>query len=312
MTPSVSVSVSVCVVVKDRRELMLRCLDAIGAQDRPADDVVVVDNGSTDGTYEALRQRAAADDRLRVERDTGSLGRARNTAARQARGDIVAFTDSDCRPRPDWLRQGLAAFTDDGVGVVQGRTVPEHPPTARWSATQDIGAATGLFEACNIFYRRQALLDAGGFDEQVGFFGEDTAAGWAVLRAGWREEWAGSSVVAHVVTTPGLAWHLRRTAGYAHWPALIRRFPERRDLLWHGLFLRRRSAETDAAVLGVAAALATRRLSPALVAVPFAWRHAPRGLSRVALADSGGAALFDLAISAALACGSLQHRTVVL
>ncbi len=303
MTGSGSVSVSVCVVVKDRRQLMLRCLDAIGAQDRPAGEVVVVDNGSTDGTFEALQQRAAADPRLRVVRDTGSLGRARNTAARTASGHVLAFTDSDCRPRPDWLRHGLVAFADDRVGVVQGRTVPEHAPTVRWSATQDIGSPTGLFEACNVLYRRDALLGSGGFDEEVGFFGEDTAAGWAVLRAGWREEWAGAAVVEHVVTTPGLGWHLRRTRGYANWPALIHRFPERREMLWHGMFLRRRTAEADAAVAGVCAALVTRRLAPALAAVPFAWRHAPRTLSRRALADSAGAAAFDLAISAALVRG---------
>lgn len=304
-------TVAACVVVKDRRELMLRCLDALRAQERPADEIVVVDNGSTDGTWEAMREQAEAEPRMRVVQDTGPLGRARNTAARTANADIVAFTDSDCRPHPDWLRRGLEAFADD-VGVVQGRTVPERPPAVRWSATQDIGAPTGLFEACNIFYRRDALLQAGGFDEAVGFFGEDTAAGWAVLRAGWRDEWAGSAVVEHVVTTPGLGWHLRRTRGYANWPALLARFPERRGMLWHGLFLRRRTAEADAAILGLGAALMTRRLSPLVAAAPFAWRHRPRALTRGALVDSAGAVAFDLAVSAALVRGSLRHRSVVL
>ncbi|MCW2779403.1 MAG: glycosyl transferase family 2 [Frankiales bacterium] len=301
-------SVTVCVVVKDRRALMLRCLDAVLAQD--PDEVVVVDNGSTDGTWEALQERAGQEPRLHVLQDTGSLGRARNTAARTATGDVVAFTDSDCRPRAGWLAAGLAALTD-GVGVVQGRTVPEHPPTARWSATQDIAAPSGLFEACNVLYRRQALLDAGGFDEQVGFFGEDTAAGWAVERAGWHSTWAGDAVVEHVVTTPGFGWQLRRTRGYANWPALLRAFPEKRSLLWHGVFLRRRSAETDLALAGVVAALLGRRRA-LLLAAPFVWRHRPRGLSRGALLDAGSAAAFDVAVGVALLRGSVAARTVVL
>lgn len=303
---------SVCVVVKDRRDLMLRCLDSLLAQRRAADEIVVVDNGSTDGTLEALHERMTVTPKLRVEVDRGSLGHARNTAARLAGGDVVAFTDSDCVAAPDWLAAGLTAFTTDEIGVVQGRTVPEHEPTVRWSATQDIAAPTGLFEACNIFYRRRALLAAGGFDEAVGFFGEDTAAGWSVLRAGWRDSWAPDAVVSHVVTTPGLGWHLRRARGYANWPALVRRFPERRELLWHGVFLRRRTAETDAALVGTAAAIVLGAGWPLLAAAPFALRHRPHGLTRGALLDCAGNVAFDVAVSAALARGSLRERTVVL
>lgn len=304
-------TVSVCVVVKDRRELMLRCLEAVLAQEPAPCEVVVVDNGSTDGTLEALQDRASRDPRVVVVSDPRSLGAARNTAARTARGELVAFTDSDCAPHPGWLAAATAAMTD-GVGVVQGRTVPAVPPTARWSATQDISAPTGLFEACNIVYRRDALLAAGGFDEQVGFFGEDTAAGWAVQRAGWRDAWAPDAVVEHVVTTPGFRWHLRRARGYANWPSLLAAFPEKRTLLWHGIFLRRRSAEADAALLGLVLALAARRPALLLAAAPFGWRHRPRGLSRGALVDAGSGAAFDVAVSAALVRGSVASRTPVL
>ncbi|MBV9291703.1 MAG: glycosyltransferase [Frankiales bacterium] len=311
-TASAGLTVSVCVVVKDRRELMLRCLDSIVTQFHAAAEIVVVDNGSTDGTFEAMAEAAGTVPNLRVVQDTGTLGRARNTAVRTATCDIVAFTDSDCTAEPDWLSAGLAPFADEEVGVVQGRTVPEHPPVARWSATQDIAEPSGLFEACNVFYRRRALISAGGFDEEVGFFGEDTAAGWSVLRAGWRDGWAPDAVVSHVVTTPGLGWHLRRARGYANWPSLLRRFPERRDLLWHGLFLRRRSAETDLALAGAVTAILLRRPEPLAALLPFAWRHRPRGVNRRALADSAGAAAFDLAVSAALLHGSLRERTPVL
>jgi glycosyltransferase involved in cell wall biosynthesis len=302
-------TVTVCVVVKDRRELMRRCLDAALAEG--PDEVVVVDNGSTDGTWEDLQ--AHPDPRLRVVQDTGSLGRIRNRAAELATSEVVAFTDSDCRPRPGWLAAGLAALTE-GVGVVQGRTVPEREVREQWTATQDISAPTGLFEACNVFYLRSALLEAGGFGEDVGFFGEDTLAGWAVERAGWRAGWAPDAVVEHVVTEPGFGWHLRRAGYYANWPALLKAFPEKRDLLWHHWFLRRRSAEADAAVVGALASLVLTSPWPLLAVVPFWWRHlgshwaSPRRL----LAEGGRTAVFDLVVSAHLVRGSLRHRSVVL
>ncbi|MCW2600407.1 MAG: glycosyl transferase family 2 [Frankiales bacterium] len=302
-------TITVCVVVKDRHDLMLRCLEAVLAEQ--PDQIVVIDNGSTDGTWEALLEQAARHPTLTVEQDSGSLGHIRNRAVALATGDVVAFTDSDCRPLPGWLAAGLAAFSDD-IGVVQGKTVPEVEPTVRWSVTQDITSRSGLFEACNVFYRREALLQTRGFDSEVGFFGEDTAAGWAVLRGGWRDAWAPDAVVEHVVTTPGFGWHLRRARGYANWPALLKAFPEQRDLLWHRVFLRPRSAETGALLLGLAGMLATRRPAVLLAGVPFLWRHRMRGVSRGAALDAGSEALFDLAVSVALVRGSAKHRSVVL
>jgi glycosyltransferase involved in cell wall biosynthesis len=121
--------ITVVVPVKDRRERMLRCLDAIAAQDHPSFEVVAIDNGSTDGTLDALRERAARGDvELRVARAEGLIGRVRNEGARLARGEIVAFTDSDCRPAPGWLRAATAPFADPGVGVVTGPNLPADPP----------------------------------------------------------------------------------------------------------------------------------------------------------------------------------------
>jgi glycosyltransferase involved in cell wall biosynthesis len=302
-------SVTVCVVVKDRRELMRQCLEAILSED--PDEVVVVDNGSTDGTWDYLQ--SVTDPRLKVAQDRGSLGRIRNLAAELATSDVVAYTDSDCRPHTGWLAAGLAAL-EEGVGVVQGRTVPAHPSDVPWSVTQDIAAPTGLYEACNVFYRRDALLGAGGFGEGLGFFGEDTVAGWSVERAGWRSAWAPDAVVEHIVTTPGFGWHLRRARYYANWPALMRAFPEKRDLLWHRVFLRRRSAEADAAVLAVLASVVLTSPWPLVAALPFWWRHMGRHWSTPSTFWHEGArgAVFDLAISAALVRGSLRHRTPVL
>ena len=181
------------------------------------------------------------------------------------------------------------------VNAVQGMTLPDPAaPRGRWDATQEITAFTNRYEACNLFYRREALLRAGGFDEAIGFFGEDTMAGWAVRRLGGTERFAADAVVHHAVTYPGLRWHLRRCLRYGNWNKLVRRYPEMRALLWHRYFLRRKSAET-------------------LLVVPMLWRHRPHTWRRRdAVVDAAGGVLFDLAIEAALLWGSIRERTLVL
>jgi GT2 family glycosyltransferase len=310
-------SVTVCVVVRDRLAAMTRCLEGVLALQPPAPgaevEVVVIDNGSTDGTREMLHARARQEPRLRVVEVPGLLGVARNAAVAAARGEVVAFTDSDCVPERGWLVAGLAPFADRAVGVVQGRTAPAEPTSGSWDVTQDIGGRTGLFEACNVLYRRELLQRVGGFGEEIGFFGEDTVAGRRVLRTGAREVFARDAVVRHDVTRPGFGWHLRRTRGYAHWPELVRQFPElRRELLWGRVFLRRRSAEAQAALAGVLLAGARRSPVPLLAAAPLLGRHRPRTPDRGGLLDAARAVAFDLAVAGALVRGSVTARTVVL
>jgi cellulose synthase/poly-beta-1,6-N-acetylglucosamine synthase-like glycosyltransferase len=307
--------VTAAVVVKDRRELMARCLDALLQQDLDAPyEIVVVDNGSTDGTADMVRARAAAASiPVRVVECAGAIGRARNAAVTAAAAPVIAFTDSDCEPEPGWLRAGLSAL--DGapeVGVVQGCTQPPvGARRGRWSATQELTSFTNRYETCNIFYRRDALSSAGGFDETIGFFGEDTAAGWAVRGAGWDARFAEDAVVRHVVTHPGLAWHLQRALRYGNVNALVRRFPEMREqLLWHRVFLRPRSAAFTALVAGTALGTVQRRFL--LLALPYLWLRRPKGRHRSDLVDAAGAAAFDAAVFAGLVRGSLRERTVVL
>lgn len=307
---------SVCVVVKDRAARMQRCLAAIAAlEDVGGHEVVLVDNGSTDGTLEVLRRFAATAPVpvTVVEHPTGNLGRVRNAAVAAARAPVVAFTDSDCLPRPGWLRAGLAALdADPAVGVVQGRTVAEEPPPSPWAVTQQIEHLTWLFEACNLFLRRDPLLEAGGFGEELGFFGEDTVAGWRILRSGWEAAFVPDALVAHDVTEPGFGWHLRRAAFYRNWPALVQQVPELREHTWHRVFLRRRSALALMAVTAGALATLLRRPRLLLGALPLVWHHRPHGASSGAAGDTVRGVLFDVAVEVALLRGTIRHREVLL
>lgn len=316
-------TVSVNIAVKNRRALLAACLDGLAAQTIRGFEVIVVDNGSTDGTREMLDERAR--DRslpftLLVLSREGSLGAARNAGVAASSGDVVAFVDSDCVPSPQWLERGLAVFADAKVGTVQGMTRPDpSAPRGRWDATQELTRLTGRYEACNLFYRRSLLEQAGGFDEHIGFFGEDSMAGWAVRRLGFDERFEPDALVHHAVTFPGVRWHWRRALRYGNWNALVRRFPEMRATLWHRVFLRPDGARTLAALVGLAMLIiATVTRSSAVLAAavallaPFGWRHRPYSLRPIAFVDSVASAGFDVAIELALLWGSIRERTLVL
>ncbi|MEY2399646.1 MAG: hypothetical protein QOJ00_2820 [Actinomycetota bacterium] len=234
------VRVSVVVPVRDRRDLLAKLLDGLAAQTFRDFEVVVVDDGSTDGSAEVARAET------RVATTVVSLPGRGAVAARQAgvavaRGDVLAFTDSDCVPAPQWLHEGVTAI-DAGADVVMGRTRSQRPRRVleRSLTAED----NGLYPTCNVFYRRAAFEQAHGFDvhlsHRLGFraggaakhlgFGEDTLLGWRVGRAG-RAAYAPDAVVEHAVFRPDLKDHFSRTLQAGAFPALVKEIPELRATL---------------------------------------------------------------------------------
>lgn len=110
--------VSVVVPVYNDEGRIATCVEALLAQTYPRDryEVIVVDNGSTDGSYAAVKPYPV---KLLSETQTQGSFAARNLGLREARGTIFAFTDSDCTPSPQWLAEGVAAIKD-GADLVGG------------------------------------------------------------------------------------------------------------------------------------------------------------------------------------------------
>jgi glycosyltransferase involved in cell wall biosynthesis len=115
--------ISVIVPAFNSEATLRECLDALLGQDYPANqyEVIIVDNNSTDSSAEIVRgyQRVT----LLRERKRGSYA-ARNRGLREAGSDIIAFTDSDCVARPDWLSQIDRATRNPRTQVLQGRVEP--------------------------------------------------------------------------------------------------------------------------------------------------------------------------------------------
>ena len=194
------VDVSVVIPTYNRRELLLQCLHSLGRQSLGRDrfEVVVASDGSTDGTPAAARA-AGAELGLHlvvVEARRGGPGHARNRGLAEARGTVIAFTDDDVEHEPGWLAAGLAGFADDKVGGVEGRTEPVMGDESlfRFNLENRDG---GNYPTCNMFYLRQALDRAGGFDTRFRRVREDTDLALRVMAAGFRIGFAPDAVVYH-------------------------------------------------------------------------------------------------------------------
>lgn len=328
---------SVVLVTHDRRPLLEQTLDALAAQTVPPDEVVVVDNGCTDGSTELLAARVAAQSPagLLVLRREANLpvAEGRNLAVAASTGDVLAFTDDDCRPQPTWL-EALLSGMREGIELVQGRTTADPAqPLERLSRSQWTPAEFGLYETCNIAYRRTAFERVGGFDlafaDQVADtlgerwarypFGEDTDLGWRAKRAGARSAFAVHAVVEHEVWPPDPDLLVRRAALAAAFPVLVRRVPElRAAFLTGGVVLGPHRVRMWLAVGGALAALARQDVRPLALALPYADRLLDlRGLRRPGgrrqrLHEAGVLLRHDAVQSSALVRGSVRAREVVL
>jgi GT2 family glycosyltransferase len=257
-----------------RADRLARLVDALERQDHPADrfEVVVVDDASTDHTQEVLEAavaRGAIDLRpLRMDRNGGPAP-ARNRGWRSANAPVVAFIDDDCTPDPSWVGAMVRAFErNDRLGVAQGHTRAPDGPRGAWTIAREIGDETPWFEGCNIAYRWDALDATGGFDEVIGWYGEDTAAGWKVVEAGWERDFVPDAVATHDLEERGIAWRIRHAWLEGNLVELAGRHPGLRDSAFRRPWLfRRESVTLPLAVLG--AVTATRRPGLALLVLPY-------------------------------------------
>ena len=140
-------TMSVVVGVYNGAETIAACLESLLSQNYPrrAYDIIVVENGSTDGTGEVVRRFPV---RLYHRQETGTTG-ARNLGIAESQADIIATTDCDCVAHPDWLAELVKPYRSPEVGGVggavlayQGKTTKHHRNVFReTSPDQEISSA---------------------------------------------------------------------------------------------------------------------------------------------------------------------------
>jgi len=234
--------VSVVICTYNRRSLLRECLTSLFSQAYPKDDyeIIVVDDGSTDGT-EALLQETAANPAPRFRhfrQDNKGSATARNLGIGNAQGRVIASIDDDCVATESWIENAVPHFANDAIVGVQGQTLPVEPVRLhffppRFSYTIEVAKEVPNHPTCNVFYRKQAILDVGGFNENFKMTGaEDADLAFRVEQKG-KVIFDPDVLVHHAVLYDTLTDRLRFMRRYQYEPILIKEYPHlRKDLLF--------------------------------------------------------------------------------
>lgn len=195
-------------------------------------EVIVVDDGSTDGTAEAA-ERAGA--RV-VRRENGGPAAARNRGWREAKGDLIFFTDADCVPRPDWVARLLPAVREESVGAAGGSYAAVNPDPFLAACVQEeivlrhlrLPREVRFLGSFNLAVPRRVLEETGGFDEKYRrASGEDNDLSYRIRKGGYRLLFEREALVAHR-HPERIGRYLKEQARHGYWRMkLYREHPER-------------------------------------------------------------------------------------
>jgi cellulose synthase/poly-beta-1,6-N-acetylglucosamine synthase-like glycosyltransferase len=175
--------ISVIVPVYNGEATIGRCIEALLAQSVPRStyEVIIVDNNSMDSTAAVARNYGV---RLLHEREMQTSYAARNRGIAHACGEILAFTDADCAPDPEWLARLSVPFADPRTGAVVGGIADAAGGSLVEAFTREAkpyrGQGDGEFASvltANAAFRRDLVVKLGGFDEALPTAG-DVDLGW--------------------------------------------------------------------------------------------------------------------------------------
>jgi GT2 family glycosyltransferase len=199
--------VSVIVCSYNGGQTLAACLESLTKLNYPDYEVILVDDGSTDNTAAIAEQFPHV--RYIYQQNHG-LSRARNTGAAAAKGEVFAYTDSDCMADADWLYYLIGTLVSGEYAGVGGPNVP--PPAQNWIQACVAGAPGGPshvlltdtiaehIPGCNMAFYRWAFENIGGFDAEYHKAGDDVDFCWRLQQAG--------CVIAFSPTA--IVWHHRR------------------------------------------------------------------------------------------------------
>ena len=222
--------ISVILVNWNRRELLWASLDSLAAQVDVEFEVILVDNGSTDGSVEMAIHNFSTRFPLRVIRNLDNRGfcAANNQGIALARGSLIALLNNDAEADANWLSELRKACEErTEIGMVASKILvhadprridkvghliyPDGQNRGRGSGELDLGQYDGSSEClwpdgCAAMYRKSMLDEIGGFDEDFFAYADDAELGLRGRIAGWDCVYAPAARVRHHRgTTLGLA-----------------------------------------------------------------------------------------------------------
>ena len=204
-------SISIIVCTYNRIQWLTKCLRSIESQLPKPDEIIVVDGPSDDGTRDMLELLATKGELKLIRQETlGGISSARNLGLAEATSEVVCFIDDDAVAQPGWLQSILDAYDDENVGGVGGPVFDMNgnlsmgknavAPDGRWFDESREECLDGLYPVmvgCNMSFRMQILIDAGGFDPYFKFHQDETDACLKVVKSGYKISYSDTAAVMH-------------------------------------------------------------------------------------------------------------------
>ncbi len=228
-------NVSIVIPALNASATLRACLEACCSQELPTNiqlEVILVDDGSTDGTQEVAQ---AANVRLIQHESPRGAAAARNSGLAEAVGEIILFTDADCVPQPNWVVEMLRPFQNPTVQGCKGIYATNQPEqVARFVQVEyedkyDLLRAQPVIDFIDTYsagYRAEVLRRAGGFDEAIRYV-EDQELSFRLAAAGHKMVFQETAVVFHQHSN-SLARYFRKKMMIGYWKAqIMHRYPER-------------------------------------------------------------------------------------
>ena len=212
--------ISIIIVTWNSAAFLPRCLSSLSAQTFKDFEIVIVDNGSLDGSLTGLEEAYPQLD-LTIERLETNRGfaPANNIGSRVGRGQWIAFLNADAFPSPDWLEQLINAshqypeyvcfssrqIQANNIDLLDGEGDAYHISGMAWRRNYNIpvydtSEPIQVFSACGaaMMVRKQDFLDLGGFDETYFAYFEDVDLGFRLRLAGKKTLFVPQSIVYHI------------------------------------------------------------------------------------------------------------------
>lgn len=219
--------VSVVLPTYNRKEALKECLDSLFNQTYPSKqyEVIIANDGSTDGTEELLRTYAIKNPNLRYfTQSNKGCSSARNLGTKKSRGQILCFTDDDCIADKNWIKNLVEKYSADDVGGVGGRIIEysREKIIERYIKKRKLLDQEKFFSPCvtaNTSYRKNAIEKVGYLDESFAICG-DVDLGIRVRLQGFKFEYAPEAIIyhRHRTTLKGL---IKQQYGYSREYAML-------------------------------------------------------------------------------------------